>query len=75
MATCWNGNGCDAKKGYWIDKLGNKMKLKYMSSDYLENVIIYIRLYGGVLRDFENNKIIEIEEELRDRECREKRTG
>ena len=64
MAIEWMGNGCDAKQGIWISDKGDKIKVRKMDSEYIRNCISFIRTYGGVLRDFELDKLDELEQEL-----------
>ena len=64
MAIEWFGHGCDAKQGIWISDKGDKIKVGKMDSEYIRNCIAFIRTYGGCLRDFELDKLDELEQEL-----------
>lgn len=64
MAIEWERKGCDTKKGYWITAEGKKYRLDKMSDEHIDAAIDYIRTNGGVLRQFEINKIDELTQEI-----------
>ena len=64
MAIKWINNGCKTKKGFWCTAENKLLKIKNMSTEHIRNCINYIRIYGGSLRDFEHNKIDELENEI-----------
>ena len=63
----WNGQGCDSKKGMWITSDGEEILIKNMCPEHLMNCIDYIKTFGGELRDFELDKLDELEDELMSR--------
>ena len=70
MAIEWASRGCKAKEGWWITQDDKVLRLSEMSPEHIKNCIDFIRTYGGKLRDYEHEKIDELEEELLKREKR-----
>ena len=68
MAIEWIDNGCNSKKGMWVTRDDEELFIKNMCKEHLRNAIDFIRTYGGELRDFELDKLDELEDELMKRE-------
>lgn len=67
MALEWLKAGCETKQDHWTTAEDKLLKIDKMCSEHIERCIDYIKTFGGELRDFELNKIEELEKELEKR--------